>query len=105
MSTLFQNPLFCISALLISTLAVTYSLPARRIEAIRLIILTVSLIALFLGLVACLSFDKGVTGFQFLSTLNVIEQYNLSFVLGADGFSMIFLLLTLFIFPVLFLAA
>lgn len=43
-----------------------------------------------------------MVGFQFLARFSVLPADNLTFTLGADGLSMIFLLLTLFIFPICF---
>lgn len=105
MSTFLQNPLAIISFLLAVTLGFTVVLPARNLVAIRYVILSSSLLSLFMGVIACLAFDKSSAGFQFLATLNFIPEYNLGFTLGADGLSMVFLLLTLFIFPILFLSA
>jgi len=48
---------------------------------------------------------KADLAFQFVSRYQPIPEYNLTFTLGADGLSMVFLLLTLFLFLVLFLAA
>lgn len=105
MTLLLNNPLALISALLAATLLLTLALPARQLNTIRYVTLTVSVVALLIGLTSCLAFDKADIGFQFLTTLNFIPEYNLSFTLGADGLSMVFLLLTLFIFPILFLSA
>lgn len=100
-----QNPLSAIAALLAVTLIFTLVIPARNVVTIRYVILSSSVVALFMGITACLAFDKSDIGFQFLTALNFIPEYNLSFTLGADGLSMVFLLLTLFIFPILFLSA
>jgi len=105
MSIFLQNPLSVISLLLVVTLCFTLVLPARNLATIRYVILSSSLLALFMGVAACLAFNKSSTGFQFLAVLNFIPEYNLGFTLGADGLSMVFLLLTLFIFPILFLSA
>jgi len=105
MSTFLQNPLSIISLLLGVTLGFTLVLPTRNLVTIRYVILSSSVIALVMGIVACLAFDKSSTGFQFLATFSFIPEYNLGFTLGADGLSMVFLLLTLFIFPTLFLSA
>ena len=105
MSTFLQNPTAAISVLLGLTLVFTLLLPARSIGAIRYLILSSSLVSLLLGVLTCLAFDKSDIGFQFLATLNFVPEYNLAFTLGADGLSMVFLLLTLFIFPILFLSA
>lgn len=105
MSVFFQNPLAAISILLAVTLVFTLVLPTKYVAVTRYVILASSLLALFMGVAACLAFDKADIGFQFLASLNFIPEYNLSFTLGADGLSMVFLLLTLFIFPILFLSA
>jgi len=63
-----------------------------------------SLAALLIGVYAGYNFDKSL-GFQYLSSYSVLPEYNLSLTFGADGLSMVFLLLTLFIFPVCYLAA
>ena len=105
MTTFLQNPLSAISLLLGVTLGFTLLLPARSVGVLRYVILSSSLLALFMGTTACLAFDKSDIGFQFLTALNFIPEYNLSFTLGEDGLSMVFLLLTLFIFPILFLSA
>lgn len=105
MSTFLQNPLSFISLLLAVTLIFTLILPAREITTIKYVITLSSALALVMGLVTCFAFDKAFPGFQFLSSLNFIPQYNLGFSLGVDGLSMVFLVLTLFIFPILFLSA
>lgn len=101
----FQEPLFMAVLLLGGFLVVNICAPTDAVEYHRISTLMISIVALFLGLIACISFDKAVTGFQFEQELGTNTSYNLTFSLGADGFSMIFLLLTLFIFPVLFLSA
>jgi NADH:ubiquinone oxidoreductase subunit 4 (subunit M) len=52
-----------------------------------------------------LLFDKAAAGYQFMSSTGFVAEYNSSFALGVDGLSYVFLLLTLFTFPFLFLAA
>jgi hypothetical protein len=72
MSLYLQEPLYVIAFTLGITLVATLLIPAEGIESIRLITLLTSISVLFYGLLACLSFDKGVTGFQFIDTLSVI---------------------------------
>lgn len=105
MSIFLQNPLTFVAALLAVTLTVNLILPAYQIVTIRYNTLAASLLGLFLGVTSCLAFDKSDIGFQFLTSLNFIPEYNLGFTLGADGLSMLFVMLTLFIFPILFLSA
>jgi NADH-quinone oxidoreductase subunit M len=104
MSTLFQQPLIALVVFLFTSFSFLLILPSERPDVIRIFSLAVSFIALFIGLLSCLSFNQSF-GFQFLFRLNVLPQYNLSLTLGADGISMVFLLLTLFVFPVCFLTA
>jgi proton-translocating NADH-quinone oxidoreductase chain M len=58
--------------------------------------------ALLMGVVSCLKFNQSMVGFQFLLRCEAVPLRNLTFTLGADGISMLFLLLTLFIFPICF---
>lgn len=102
---IFQQPILCRLALLTGGLVFSLLLPANQPEVIRIFMLNVSMLALALGLIACLGFDKASLGFQFLYHLDVLPQYNLALTVGIDGISLIFIRLTLFIFPVCFLSA
>lgn len=105
LNVLFQQPILCVIVLLFFGLAFSLIFPANRIDLIRLFALKISLAALFIGVIAALSFDKANLGFQRLYRLNILPQYNLALTFGVDGISLIFILLTLFIFPLCFLAA
>ena len=102
---LLQYPVIAITAVLLLAFVVTKFTPAPTGHGHRVLILTSSLIALFIGVLSCLAFDKSDLGFQFLTQINLLEEFNLSLTFGVDGLSMLLLLLTLFIFPVLFLAS
>ena len=105
MVAFFSNPLLVIAALLTLALLVNLLLPTRFVAISRYVALTASILALLLGITLCLAFDKSDIGFQFANDLNYVHEYNLSFSLGVDGLSVIFLLLSLFIFPILYLSA
>jgi NADH-quinone oxidoreductase subunit M len=102
---LLTSPLLCLVALLGLSFAFSLLSKAEDIVRIRIACLLASLFALATGLLACLSFDKAAAGYQLMDGFNFVSQYNLTFALGVDGLSLVFLLLTLFIFPVLFLSA
>jgi len=51
-----------------------------------------------------LAFDKTANGFHYLERFDVLPQYNLTLTFGADGLSIVFVLLTVFIFPAMLLA-
>lgn len=104
MSVIFQQPIVLLVAFLFASFSFSLILPSDRPNTIRFFSLAVSFIALTLGLLSCLSFNQSA-GFQFLFRLDILPQYNLGLTLGADGISMVFLLLTLFVFPVCFLSA
>jgi len=64
-----------------------------------------SLLAFAVGLAMGLTFDKAAVGYQFMSGVGTVAEYNSNFAFGVDGLSYVFLILTLFTFPFLFLAA
>lgn len=105
MSTFFQNPLIGVNAVLIFAFILCQFVPEHNLKGLRLVCLSASLAALFLGCLSLVAFNQSVAGFQFLVSSLSIPFTNLSFTLGADGLSMIFLLLTLFVFPTCFASA
>lgn len=105
MSIFFENPLVSIILILLTGLILSLVTTEAKILFTRQLTLVTSLLALIFGLVSCLAFDKSNLGFQFSSRLNIVSEYNIALSLGADGLSMVFLLLTLFVFPILLLSA
>ena len=100
---LVSSPL--LSIVLILGVGVFEALATSSAANVRKLCLLSSLAALFIGILACLSFDKASVGYQLMCSFNFIPEYNLSFALGVDGLSFVFLLLTLATFPALFLSA
>ena len=105
MSFLLNEPLALILLILVLGFILSLTISAKASSAIRVVTLVTSLLALLVGVLSCFAFNKSDFGFQFITRLHLIPEYNLALTLGADGISMIFLLLTLFIFPILFLSA
>ena len=72
-------------------------------------ILILSFFTMYIPMLTTLSlwyfFDKTNTNFQFIYQLPIIEQYNVDFIVGLDGVSLCFLLLTVFIFPLCWLSS
>lgn len=104
---LLSAPLLVLLGVLLSTLLFVLVVPrdARGLLAIRTMCLWGSLLALAVGLFMGLTFDKASVGYQYMSSIGFISEYNSAFALGVDGLSYVFLVLTLFTFPFLFLAA
>jgi len=99
---------FCVPLLLLllsAGLAVLQVLPETNLKEVRLVALGLSLMALAVGVFSCLAFNLSLAGFQFLTTFSTFLPSNVTLSFGVDGLSMIFLLLTLFVFPVCFLAS
>jgi NADH-ubiquinone oxidoreductase chain 4 len=105
MTVLFQYPLECILAVLTIGFFVCFILPTGEIELARLWALSSSVVAFIVALFGCAHFDQTLHGFQFVWRLNLYAFNNATLALGVDGLSLVFLLLTLFIFPVCILAA
>jgi NADH-quinone oxidoreductase subunit M len=104
---IFNTPLLALLVTLILTLLFVLIAPRTDsgLAAMRVVSLWGSLISLAIGIWLGLIFDKASAGYQFMSSTGFVGEYNSSFALGVDGLSYVFLLLTLFTFPFLFLAA
>ena len=102
-----STPVLGMLIVLITTLLFVLFAPrtTQGLLAVRVICLWGSLLALAVGLSMGLTFDKAAVGYQYMSSIGFIAEYNSSFALGVDGLSYVFLVLTLFTFPFLFLAA
>jgi NADH:ubiquinone oxidoreductase subunit 4 (subunit M) len=101
-----MNPLVLIMLILSAGLAAILLLPKTLTPiCVHLTAQVSSILAYAVGLLSLLTFDKSVLGFQYLARINIMQDYNISLSFGADGISMTFLLLTLFVFPLLFLSA
>ena len=100
-----HSPFTAVVSHLVVASAQKFAQPADRETLGKLTTLGLSIWALFLGVYACLFFDKSTAGFQFPVEFTYLSQYNLALSFGVDGISMVFLLLTLFTFPFLFVAA
>jgi len=77
----------------------------RSITEERHLVMAASCASLLISLYFFGGFDKLTSGFQWISEYPLLPPYNLYFPIGMDGISALFLLLTLFTFPLLFLAA
>jgi len=98
------NPIVVILLVLMSSIVYGFYRTRQR-KDIRVLYTVTSTTALFVGVITCFNFNK-MASFQFLvsaKSLRTIAGEPL--VLGADGLSMLFLLLTLFVFPICFVSA
>ena len=86
-------------------------LPSWNIKWIRSVALNFSLLNFVISLLLWLQFDNSAAKFQFMSTLSLVEpnitnnaslpEYStLNFIIGIDGISLFFIILTTFLIPV-----
>lgn len=80
-------------------------IPGSNIKAIRTIALTASMFTLVVSLFLWIWFDKSTAKFQFVNEFLWIPSSNINFVLGIDGISLFFVLLTTLIMPLCILAS
>lgn len=102
---LLTSPITTIITLLGGALGFALIMQPKDSITMRQLCLAVSFLTLCIAILMGLSFDKAATGYQFVSSVSFVAEYNTSFAVGVDGLSYIFLVLTLFTFPFLFLAA
>jgi NADH:ubiquinone oxidoreductase subunit 4 (subunit M) len=96
--------LFFLIHALLYTMFTTQKHPFATL-VIRQTNLASSLAALAVGLGMGAVFDKAAVGYQFMETFGGSGEYSPAFPIGLDGLSYVFMLLTLFTFPFLFLAS
>lgn len=104
-SFLTTYALLVLTVILAAGLVISIRLPADKTNLVHGFAIGVSVAALVIGLLIRYAFDKAVVGFQFQSRRVLLPEYGLEFTLGLDGLSLLFVLLTLFVFPVCFVAA
>jgi len=73
---------------LLAALAILFGAPARKTA------LGAAIATLLLALGAAFSYNKAQGGFQFLSSFPILPDWNLNYSVGADGLSLLMLLLT-----------
>jgi proton-translocating NADH-quinone oxidoreductase chain M len=74
-------------------------------KLIRLTSLWTSLITFFLSVILWLSYDYFSPKLQFITNVSWLESLNMSFCLGIDSISLLFIVLTTFIFPLCILSS
>jgi len=77
----------------------------RNYKLIRIISLWFSLLTFFTSVILWLAYDPFSPKFQFLVQFNWFESLNMSFSLGIDSISLMFIVLTTFVFPLCILSS
>jgi NADH-quinone oxidoreductase subunit M len=79
-------------------------LPATNAKLVKQSALLVSVLVAALGITMTIGFDRGVTGFQYVERYSWIPSLGISYQLGIDGISLILVLLSVLLVPIVILA-
>jgi NADH-quinone oxidoreductase subunit M len=79
-------------------------LPATNAKLVKQSALLVSVLVAALGITMTIGFDRGVTGFQYVERYSWIPSLGISYQLGVDGISLILILLSVLLVPIVILA-
>jgi len=89
---------------IIGSLLIVFT-PRDNIIYIRNIALYSSLITFFMSVLVWIEFDYFISKFQFVNKISWFSSLNINFFVGIDGVSLLFILLTTFIFPLCILTS
>ena len=79
-------------------------LPVTNAKLVKQSALLVSLLVAALGITMTVGFDRGVIGFQYVERYSWIPSLGISYQLGIDGISLILILLSVLLVPIVILA-
>ena len=79
-------------------------LPATNAKLVKQSALLVSVLVAALGITMTIGFDRGVMGFQYVERYSWIPSLGISYQLGVDGISLILILLSVLLVPIVILA-
>ena len=79
-------------------------LPVTNAKLVKQSALLVSLLVAALGIIMTVGFGRGATGFQYVERYSWIPSLGISYQLGVDGISLILILLSVLLVPIVILA-
>ena len=79
--------------------------PKENLVLIRNIALNFSLLTFLVSVFLWVGFDSFVSKFQFITKVQWLSVLNVNFILGVDGISLLFIVLTTLIFPICILSS
>jgi NADH-quinone oxidoreductase subunit M len=79
-------------------------LPVTNAKLVKQSALLASLLVAALGITMTVGFNRGVTGFQYIERYSWIPSLGISYQLGVDGISLILILLSVLLVPIVILA-
>ena len=88
---------------LISALLIAF-IPSKNAELIKRAALAATLVVAIASIFLATGFDKSVTGMQYVQSNTWIETFNINFAVGIDGISLVLILLSTILVPIVILA-
>ena len=88
---------------LISALLVAF-IPSKNTELIKRAAFAATLVVAIASIFLVTGFDKSVTGMQYVQSNTWIEAFNINFAVGIDGISLVLILLSTILVPIVILA-
>jgi NADH-quinone oxidoreductase subunit M len=79
-------------------------IPAKKSELIKRAAFIITLLIALFSILLAIRFDKAITGFQFIQSNSWISAFNVNFAVGVDGISLVLILLSTILVPVVILA-
>ncbi len=79
-------------------------IPAKKSELIKRAAFIITLLIALFSILLAFRFDKAITGFQFIQSNSWISAFNVNFAVGVDGISLVLILLSTILVPVVILA-
>ena len=79
-------------------------IPAKKSELIKRAAFIITLLIALFSILLAVRFDKAITGFQFIQINSWISAFNVNFAVGVDGISLVLILLSTILVPVVILA-
>ena len=79
-------------------------IPAKKSELIKRVAFIITLLIALFSILLAVRFDKAITGFQFIQSNSWISAFNVNFAVGVDGISLVLILLSTILVPVVILA-
>ena len=79
-------------------------IPAKKSELIKRVAFIITLLIALFSILLAFRFDKAITGFQFIQSNSWISAFNVNFAVGVDGISLVLILLSTILVPVVILA-
>jgi NADH-quinone oxidoreductase subunit M len=88
---------------LISALLIAF-IPSKNVELIKRAAFVATLLVAIASIFLATGFDKSVTGMQYVQSTTWIAAFNINFAIGIDGISLVLILLSTILVPIVILA-